>query len=91
VVTSALAIHNPKVLVVLVNTKLSTPASSFLSSTSVPAMFVSMNACRLLQPTWGLCRLAACRTAPTPCRHAWATFRSAIDRYRRILRRYRPG
>jgi hypothetical protein len=66
--------------VVLVNTKLSTPAATDSSSRlSVPVTFVSTNACRSCEPTCGLCRVAGCSTARTPDRHARTTSRSAID------------
>ena len=55
---------SPKALVVLVMTKLSTPAREASSSRmSVPSTFVSTNSSRPCVATCGLCRVAAWRTA----------------------------
>src|SRR5580693_1237817 len=70
----------PNALVVLVNTKLLTPAATASSSTvSVPLTVVSTNACLPCEPTCGLCSVAVCRTASTPARQSRTTARSATD------------
>src|SRR5580692_2768551 len=70
----------PNALVVLVNTKLPTPAATASSSSvSVPLTVVSTNACLPCEPTWGLCSVAVCRTASTPARLWRTTARSVTD------------
>src|SRR5262245_25761477 len=70
----------PKALVVLVKTKDATPADAASSNRlSVPVMLVSTKSCRLWVATWGLCRVAAWRTASTPRTHCLTQLRSAID------------
>ena len=70
----------PKALVVLVKTKLPTPAATASSSSvSVPATFVSTNACLPCEPTCGLCSVAVCRTASAPATQSRTTARSATD------------
>ena len=50
----------PKTLVLLVNTKLPTPAATDSSSSvSVPLTLVSTKACRPCDPMWGLWSVAA--------------------------------
>src|SRR5262249_24018922 len=67
----------PNVLVVLVNTKLSTPAvTASSSSVNVPVTLVSTNASRPCDATWGLCNVATCTTAPTPARQRGTTSRA---------------
>ena len=70
----------PNALVVLVKTKREAPAATASSSRfSVPVMFVSTNARRSWEPTWGLCSVAAWRTASVPSIAARTTARSAIE------------
>src|SRR5262249_28761874 len=70
----------PKVLVVLVNTKLPTPAAADSSSrVSVPVTLLSTKSCRVCEPTCGLCSVAGCRTAPAPARQARTVARSVIE------------
>src|SRR6516165_5632037 len=70
----------PNVLVVLVNTKLPTPAAAASSSrVSVPVTLVSTKSCRVCEPTCGLCSVAGCRTVPVPARQARTVARSVID------------
>src|SRR5262249_48504932 len=70
----------PKALVVLVNTKLPTPAATASwSSVSVPVMLVSTKSWRLCEPTCGLCSVAGCSTAPTPARQPRTVSRSAME------------
>src|SRR5580692_9549148 len=70
----------PNALVVLVNTKLLTPAATASSSSvRVPLTVVSTNACLPCEPTWGLCSVAVCRMASTPARLSRTTARSATD------------
>ena len=58
---------SPKALVVEVMTKARTRARAASSSrVSVPRMLVSTKASRAWVATWGLCSVAACRTASTP-------------------------
>src|ERR687895_732246 len=57
----------PNALVVLVKTKLLTPAATDSSSRlSVPVMLVSTKSCRVCDPTCGLWSVAAWMTASTP-------------------------
>ena len=70
----------PKVLVVLVNTKLRTPAvAASWSRVSVPVMLMSTKSWRLCEPTCGLCSVAGCSTAPTPARQPRTVTRSAME------------
>src|SRR5689334_13786973 len=70
----------PKVLVVLVNTKLPTPAATASwSSVSVPVMLVSTKSWRVCEPTCGLCSVAGWSTAPTPARQPRTVARSAME------------
>src|SRR6266702_3886608 len=70
----------PNALVVLVNTKLPTPAAAASSSrASVPVMLVPTKSCRRCEPTCGLCRVAGCSTVPTPSRQRRTVARSAMD------------
>src|ERR1700758_1429295 len=70
----------PNALVLLVNTKLPTPAvTASSSSVSVPVTLVSTKACLPCDPTCGLCSVAACRTASAPATQERTTARAAID------------
>ncbi len=70
----------PNALVVLVNTKLRTPAATdSSSSTSVPVMLVCTNDWRSCDPTCGLCSVAACKTACTPGKLFRTRSRSVIE------------
>ena len=70
----------PNALVVLVNTKLPTPAATASSSSvSVPVTLVSTNSCLRWEPTCGLCSVAECTTASAPATHSRTTARSATD------------
>ena len=70
----------PNALVVLVNTKLPTPAATASSSSvSVPVTLVSTNACLPCEPTCGLCSVAACSTAAAPATQSRTSARSATD------------
>ena len=70
----------PNALVVLVKTKRPTPAATDSSSRfSVPVRLVSTKSCRVWEPTCGLCSVAACRTASTPCSASRTSARSATE------------
>src|SRR5260370_32739416 len=81
----------PKALVVLVNTKLLTPAAAASSSrVSVPVTLVSTKSCRRCEPTCGLCSVAGGRTAPAPAGQARALAPAVVDPPPVVNRRARP-
>src|ERR1700759_850447 len=70
----------PNALVLLVNTKLPTPAAAASSaSVSVPVTLVSTNSCQGCASTCGLCKVAVCSTADTPSRQDRTSSRSVIE------------